>query len=104
MLLSCKSILLPDCTRALPGKTTRPQESAHIEQITETQWKLKEGFVDNMRVPGYFYVNEHLRSLVFEELETFCARGDVGGFLPAVKQIANVAALPGIVKARGQLE
>lgn len=26
-------------------------------------------------------------------------RGDVGGFLPAVKQLANVAALPGIVKA-----
>ena len=52
----------------------------------------------NMRVPGYFYVNEHLRSLVFEELQTYCSRGDVGGFLPAVKQIANVAALPGIVK------
>ena len=52
----------------------------------------------NMRVPGYFYVNEHLRSLVFEELQAYCSRGDVGGFLPAVKQIANVAALPGIVK------
>lgn len=79
------------------------QESQHIEQVSETQWKLKEGFVPHMRVPGYFYVNEHLRSLVFEELQAYCSRGDVGGFLPAVKQIANVAALPGIVKVRMQL-
>ena len=104
LLSSTDRVLPPYCIRALPAMCARPQESAHIEQITETQWKLKEGFVDNMRVPGYFYVNEHLRSLVFEELETFCARGDVGGFLPAVKQIANVAALPGIVQARGRLE
>lgn len=34
---------------------------------------------------------------MLEELESFCAAGGVGGFLPAVKQIANVAALPGIV-------
>ena len=40
---------------------------------------------------------------MFEELQAYCSRGDVGGFLPAVKQIANVAALPGIVKARMQL-
>ena len=75
------------------------QESRHIEQVSSTQWRLREGFVDNMRVPGYFYVNEHLRGLVDEELKAYCARGEVGGFLPAVKQIANVAALPGIVKA-----
>lgn len=29
------------------------------------------------------------------------SRGEQGGFLPAVKQLANVAALPGIVKVRG---
>lgn len=32
-----------------------------------------------------------------EELRNSC-RGGIGGFLPGVKQIANVAALPGIVK------
>ncbi|GAB4820541.1 hypothetical protein N2152v2_007587 [Parachlorella kessleri] len=51
-----------------------------------------------MRVPGTFYVNNRLKDLLFEELQTYCQRGDHGGFLPAVKQIANVAGLPGIVK------
>ncbi|CAE7518692.1 Rtcb [Symbiodinium microadriaticum] len=52
-----------------------------------------------MRVPGLFYVNDKLQELVIEELEHHCKSGGYGGFLPAVKQIANVAALPGIVKA-----
>jgi tRNA-splicing ligase RtcB len=58
------------------------------------------GFVPNMRVPCTFYVNQHLQQLMFEELEQYVARGDVGGFLPAVKQLANVAALPGTPCAR----
>ena len=65
-----------------------------------------------MRVPGLFYVNDSLKTLVDDELADSVARssgssggenGDVkpagGGFLPAVKQVANVAALPGIVGA-----
>lgn len=39
---------------------------------------------------------------MFEELRAACKPGGIGGFLPAVKQIANVAALPGIVKVRSQ--
>ena len=50
------------------------------------------------QVPGTFYVNDALKALVFEELEHASGAGGVGGFLPAVKQIGNVAALPGIVK------
>ena len=57
--------------------------------------RIKLGFVPNMRVPCTFYVNQHLQTLMFEELEQFVSRGEVGGFLPAVKQLANVAALPG---------
>lgn len=53
-----------------------------------------------MRVPGIVYVNEKLEDLLFDELKAACDRGDHGGFLPAVKQIANVAALPGIVSVR----
>jgi hypothetical protein len=34
---------------------------------------------------------------MFEELEMSTRFGGVGGFLPGMKQIANVAALPGIV-------
>lgn len=43
-----------------------------------------------------FYVNDHLESLMFEELRNATSQG-IGGFLPGMKQIANVAALPGIV-------
>jgi len=35
---------------------------------------------------------------MFDELQVSCQRKGDGGFLPAVKQIGNVAALPGIVK------
>ena len=50
-----------------------------------------------VQVDGYFYINDHLEKLIFDELRNSCRPGQVGGFLPAVKQIANVAALPGIV-------
>ena len=68
-----------------------------LERVTPTQWRVREGFVPNMRVPGVFYVNKHLETLMFDELHQHVDRGDVGGFLPAVKQLANVACLPGIV-------
>lgn len=49
-------------------------------------------------MPGYFYANDRLEELTFEELKQQSGGKGGGGFLPAVKQIANVAALPGIVK------
>ena len=79
------------------GKWQRPRPS--MRHIVFHAHRIKMGFVPNMRVPCTFYVNEHLQQLLFEELEQFVSRGDTGGFLPAVKQLANVAALPGIVKA-----
>lgn len=50
-----------------------------------------------MKVEGVFYVNQNLEPLMFEELKNSCNQSGVGGFLPGMKQIANVAALPGIV-------
>ena len=75
-------------------RRTFAQEMSYLERITPTQWRVKPGFVENMRVPGVFYVNERLEILMFDELQAFCDRGDHGGFLPAVEQIANVACLP----------
>ena len=49
-----------------------------------------------MRVPGEFYVNNALKNLLFEELEQYAVQNR-GHFLPAIRQIANVATLPGIV-------
>ena len=74
------------------------QDQTYLEQVSDVQYLVKQGFVPNMRVPGVFYVNDRLKHLIFEELENSYSRGGAGGFLPAVKQLANVAALPGIVQ------
>ena len=59
-------------------------------------WTIDVGFVENMRVGGIFFVNEKLKELTFGELqESKQPDGIPGGFIPALKQIANVAALPG---------
>jgi hypothetical protein len=70
--------------------------------VSAVQCEVDPGFVPHMRVPGRFYVNADLEALLFEELRAFASSGGHGGFLPAVKQLANVAALPGIVQARRQ--
>ena len=46
-------------------------------------------------------MNDNLKELVLEELRQYTDRGNnKGGFIPAVKQLANVAALPGVVDVR----
>uniref|UniRef100_A0AAA9S6D8 RNA-splicing ligase RtcB homolog n=1 Tax=Bos taurus TaxID=9913 RepID=A0AAA9S6D8_BOVIN len=72
-------------------------ELQFLEKISKNCWRIKKGFVPNMQVEGVFYVNDSLEKLMFEELRNACRGGGVGGFLPAMKQIGNVAALPGIV-------
>lgn len=78
-------------------RRTYEEEMKYLEKITPTCYRIKKGFVPNMRVEGRFYVNSKLETLCLEELEQFAGARGVGGFLPAVKQIANVASLPGIV-------
>merc|ERR1719273_2847745 len=78
---------------------TFQQEMKFIHQEQNSfQFTIDKGFVPNMRVPGKFFVNPKLEKIVFDELRDHCRRGAFGGFLPAVKQISNVAGLPGIVK------
>ncbi|KXZ41704.1 hypothetical protein GPECTOR_313g6 [Gonium pectorale] len=77
---------------------TYAEEMSYIRQLDPVTYEVRQGFVPGMRVPGTFYVNDHLKGLLFDELQQAVQRGDHGGFLPAVKQLANVAALPGIVK------
>ena len=84
-------------------KASYAHEVSFIHQKDSVRYTIDKGFVPNMRVPAKFYVNSALRPLVFGELERFCSV--TGGssrnfsFLPAVKQLANVASLPGIVGA-----
>lgn len=73
------------------------EELKYLEKINDHSWRIKKGFQPNMNVEGIFYVNATLERLMLEELRNSCRPGAVGGFLPGVKQIANVAALPGIV-------
>jgi len=76
------------------------EEMKYIERLTPEKFRIKKGFVPNMNVEGVFYINKDLEDLILGELRDHCksAASGYGGFLPAVKQIANVAALPGIVK------
>ena len=76
---------------------TYDEEKAFLEQTSSCRWSIKKGFVPNMKVPGTFYVNDQLQELVFSELAQYSKSSAQQGFLPALKQIANVAALPGIV-------
>uniref|UniRef100_A0A6U4UYL9 RNA-splicing ligase RtcB homolog n=2 Tax=Hemiselmis andersenii TaxID=464988 RepID=A0A6U4UYL9_HEMAN len=79
---------------------TYDQECNFIKQIDGTSYKINQGFVEGMKVPGHFYVNPEIKTLLFDELKQFTNQNTgshQGGFLPALKQIANVAALPGIV-------
>eukprot|EP01147_Barroeca_monosierra_P003096 gene3096-5866_t len=73
------------------------EEQNYLSQLSPCCWQIKKGFVPNMRVEGRVYVNDALHSLMFDELKAFSSSKGVGGFLPALKQVANVAALPGIV-------
>jgi len=82
---------------------TFDEEMKYIHRETPTRFRIDKGCVPNMRVEGAFYVNSALEQLMFDELKQHSTAGGVGGFLPAVKQIANVAALPGIVgRVRGE--
>jgi tRNA-splicing ligase RtcB len=81
-----------------PVVRTYKEERSYIKKLTNWKYEINEGFVNGMNCKGTFYVNSALEGLVFDELECSCNQnGKFGGFLPAVKQIANVAALPGIV-------
>mmetsp|Transcript_31306 Transcript_31306/g.72997 ORF Transcript_31306/g.72997 Transcript_31306/m.72997 type:complete len:510 (-) Transcript_31306:42-1571(-) len=83
------------------GETKRSYdaEMGFLKRESDCMYSIRPGFVNGMTVPGRFYVNPQLERLVLDELRSYCRQSsNVGGFLPAIKQIGNVAALPGIVK------
>ncbi|XP_053993576.1 uncharacterized protein LOC128884304 [Hylaeus volcanicus] len=92
---------------------TFDEELHFIEKINEIKYRIRKGFVPNMKTDGIVYVNSNLKQLLIDELEHYSLQNaqqifkpynrnkeiteSIGGFLPALKQIANVASLPGIV-------
>jgi tRNA-splicing ligase RtcB (3'-phosphate/5'-hydroxy nucleic acid ligase) len=73
------------------------QELDYLKKTSDTRYEISQGFVPNMRVPAVVLVNASLEKVLLEELEVACSCQHGGGFLPALKQVANVAGLPGIV-------
>ncbi|KAK1444442.1 hypothetical protein BgAZ_103480 [Babesia gibsoni] len=79
-------------------RSTYEAEKAFIEKhpFARHMYVVRKGFVPGMNVEGYVFANENLSNLLFQELRQYSSES--GTFLPALKQLANVAALPGIVK------
>ena len=54
-----------------------------VKRISENEWEVPVGYVPGMRVPGRFFLSEHLAQIL-----------EPG----ALQQLANVATMPGIIK------
>ena len=82
-------------------KRTYEEELGYLTKISPTRYQVSTGFVPNMKVNAEVIVNDDLEQLLLEELKNSVTSGGGGGggFIPALRQVANVAALPGIVKA-----
>jgi hypothetical protein len=81
---------------------TLEEELAFLTRVSPTKYIVKPGFVPNMKVSAEIIVNDDLENLLIQELRDTCCDTNSGGdssFIPALRQAANVAALPGIVKA-----
>lgn len=86
-----------DTSHSRSEKRTYQEELSYLSLVAPCRYDIAIGFVPNMRKPGTFYVNETLAPLVRLELQRAAENPHAGGFIPAVKQIANVSSLPGIV-------
>lgn len=77
---------------------TFEEECGYIEKVDAYRHVIRQGFVPKMNTEAMFYVNDALKEVLYDELRASRARGEGhGGFMPAVRQLANVASLPGIV-------
>lgn len=83
------------------------KEMEYLQKLSPTHYRINIGFVPNMKVPADIIVNDELEELLVMELkEAMDAKkssssrggGSNPSFIPALKQMANVAALPGIVR------
>ncbi|KAL8426681.1 hypothetical protein Efla_005938 [Eimeria flavescens] len=84
--------------REMATRRTLEEEKAFLERDPKNKCVLRinKGFVPGMNVHGEAYVNDELEGLLFDELRAYSGSRGFGGFLPALKQVANVATLPGI--------
>jgi hypothetical protein len=74
-------------------KRSYEEEIKFLHKESPFRYRIDPGFVPGMRVPAFLLVNDELEELLLEELQHASKEGG-GGFLPAMKQVANVASLP----------
>eukprot|EP01006_Ploeotia_vitrea_P066558 TRINITY_DN95233_c0_g1_i1.p1 TRINITY_DN95233_c0_g1~~TRINITY_DN95233_c0_g1_i1.p1 ORF type:complete len:523 (+),score=36.22 TRINITY_DN95233_c0_g1_i1:28-1596(+) len=78
------------------------EEEQYLERVSPVECHIRKGFQDGpaqMRVPAKYFMTSQMDCLMHDELQQYVRRSDkAAGFLPCVKQLANVASLPGIVK------
>jgi len=75
-------------------KRSYEEELKFLHKESPFRYRIDPGFVPGMRVPAMLLVNDELEELLLEELRNASKEGGGGGFLPAMKQVANVASLP----------
>lgn len=95
----------PETYEAALALVTLPEEPPEAEAAgadgggaASCRMVVEIGMAEGMRVPGHIYASRALQALVLDELRNHYDSSSGAGFLPALKQVANVAALPGIVK------
>ena len=80
-------------------RRTFEEESSYLENISPFKIRVNIGLVPNMRIHADVFVNEKLQKLLIEELRlASMSSSSSSSFLPSLKQMANVASLPGVVK------
>ncbi|KAL8275920.1 hypothetical protein Esti_000182 [Eimeria stiedai] len=72
------------------------QEQQHHQQQQQQQQQQDDLPTDVCGGEGEAYVNDALEGLLFDELQSYSGARGFSGFIPALKQVANVATLPGI--------
>ena len=74
---------------------TYEQECAFVKQVDGTSYSIGKGFVDNMNVPGHFYVNQDIKSLLFDELRQYSRQ------VPGLARGARRARVRAVLRAQG---
>lgn len=53
------------------------EECSFIERLDQSSFRIKKGFVPNMKVEGIFYINDHLEKLMFDELKHWAGTQEI---------------------------
>lgn len=105
-----RNALVPTADQINMAKEHYERLLTHLTKISDTRYRVNEGFAPNMRIAADLWVNPAIEKLLLEELlqasqhikldtsKNKKKESQMGGFIPALEQLANVAALPGVIR------